>query len=153
MKNRKLTFKPEMEKIIIKCDVCSLSMVDQNNEPYVIPMNFGYAEDTVYFHAARAGKKIDILKKNPKVCISFSTDHELYYVNEEVGCSWGMKYRSILVYGKVEMIDDYDERVRALEIIMANYSDRDFKFNKPAVLDVQPFKVKLEKMEGRVLGY
>lgn len=153
MKNRKLTFKPEMEQIIKKCDVCSLGMVDSNNEPYVLPMNFGYAEDTVYLHSAREGRKIDILRNNPRVCISFSTDHDLYFVNEEVGCSWGMKYRSILVYGKVEMIDDYDERVEALEHIMANYSDRDFKFNKPAVLDVQPFKVKVEKMEGRVLGY
>jgi len=153
MKTRILTYKPEMEQIIKNCKVCSLSMVDEKNEPYVLPMNFGYENDTVYFHGSRAGRKMDVLKKNAKVCISFSTDYEMYFVNEEVGCSWGMKYRSILIFGKAEIIEDYDEKVKALEYIMATYSDREFRFNKPAVLDVEIFKVKVEKMEGRVLGY
>jgi nitroimidazol reductase NimA-like FMN-containing flavoprotein (pyridoxamine 5'-phosphate oxidase superfamily) len=153
MKNRQLTFKPELESIIKKCEFCSLSMVDQESKPYVLHMNFGYEEDYIYFHAAQTGKKIDILKKNPNVCIAFSSDHELRYVNEEVACSWGMKYRSVLVYGKVEFIEGHDEKVRGLEIIMANYSDEKFSFNKPAVIEVNVFRVKAERVEGRAYGY
>lgn len=153
MKNRPITLKQELEKIILSCDVCYIGMVDQNNDPYVLPFNFGYADDTVYLHSAKQGKKIDILKNNAGVCIAFSTAHELSYVNEEVACSWGMKYKSVLVYGKVEFINDYDEKVKALEILMKNYSKMDFKFNKPAVDDVQPWKVKIEKIEGRAYGY
>jgi hypothetical protein len=153
MKNRPLTFKPELEAIIKACQYCSLSMVDPEGKPYVLHMNFGLKEDHIYFHCARKGRKIDILENNPEVCLAFSTAHDLRYVNEEVGCSWGMRYKSVLVYGKVEFVDDYDEKVKALEIIMSQYSDREFSFNKPAVDEVRIFRVKAEKMDGRAYGY
>lgn len=153
MKKRDLTFKPELEAIIEKCDVCSLAMVDSDGAPYVIPMNFGYAGDHIYFHSARSGKKIGILKSNPRVSVAFSTDHELRWVNEEVACSWGMKYRSVLAHGLMEFIDDYDAKVEALKVIMKNYSEIDFSFNAPAVKDVMIYRMKIEKLEGRALGY
>ena len=153
MKNRNLTFKPELEAIIGKCDVCSLAMVGKDGKPYVLPMNFGYEDDHIYFHSARTGHKVDILEANPDVCISFSTDHELRWVNEEVACSWGMKYRSVLAYGRVEFIDDYDAKEAALKIIMKNYSEREFTFNAPAVKDVLVYRVKIEKLHGRAYGY
>lgn len=153
MKNRPLTFKPELEKIILKCDFCSLAMVDEDNKPYVLHMNFGYKDGEIFFHAAKTGKKIDILKKNPDACVAFSADHELRYVNEEVACSWGMKYRSVLAYGKIMFIDDFDEKVEALNIIMGNYSDREFSYNDPAVNEVQPFKLVIEQLDGRAYGY
>jgi hypothetical protein len=153
MKKRDLTFKPELEEIIKKCESCNLAMVDEQGAPYVVPMNFGYVDDYIYFHSARTGKKIDILKKNPKVCIAFSTDHELRWVNEEVACSWGMKYRSVLAYGEIEFIDDFDKKTEALKVIMKNYSDLDFSFNAPAVEDVMIYRVKLDKLDGRCYGY
>jgi nitroimidazol reductase NimA-like FMN-containing flavoprotein (pyridoxamine 5'-phosphate oxidase superfamily) len=153
MKKRDLTYKPELELIIWKCNVCNLAMVDTEGKPYVIPMNFGYDGDYVYFHSARSGKKVDVLKANPEVCISFSTDHQLRWVNEEVACSWGMKYRSVLAYGKVEFIDDFDKKEEALKVIMKNYSEIDFTFNAPAVKDVLVFRVKVETLHGRALGY
>ena len=153
MKSRPLTFKPELVEIIKKCDACSLAMVDENNRPYVIPMNFGFKEDCIYFHSAAEGRKIGILKKNPGVCVAFSTDHDLRWVNEDVACSWAMRYHSVLAFGKVIFIDDYDERVEALKVIMSQYSDKEFTFNRPSVIEVQPFKVIIEKMEGRAYGY
>ena len=153
MKKRDLTFKPELESIIGKCDVCNLAMVDEKGMPYVLPMNFGYEDDYVYFHSSRTGKKIDILKNNHNVCIAFSSDHQLRWVNEEVACSWGMKYRSVLVYGKVEFIDDFDQKEEALKIIMNNYTDVDFTFNAPAVKDVMVYRVKVDEINGRTLGY
>jgi len=153
MKNRPLTFKPELEEIIQKCDVCSISMVSQENMPYLLHMNFGYEDGHVYFHGAQKGKKVDLLKNNPNVCIAFSTDHDLRWVNEEVACSWGMRYRSVLVYGKAEFIEDTNEKVKALNIIMKNYSGKEFSYNDPAVVEVMIFKVKAEQMDGRAYGY
>ena len=153
MKNRKIDFKPELESIIAKCESCSLSMVDEHGMPYVIVMNFGYRDDHIYFHSSRTGKKIDILLKNPNVCVAFSTDHQLRWVNEDVACSWGMKYRSVLAYGKVEFIDEFDEKEEALRISRGNYSEHEFTFNAPAVKDVMVFRVKVDVLEGRVYGY
>ena len=153
MKNRKINFKPEMETIIGKCQSCCIAMVDPEGKPYVIPMNFGYKDDVIYFHGAQKGKKVDVLRNNPDVCVVFSTDHDLRYVDEEVACSWGMRYRSVIVYGKAEFVEDPEEKVRCLNIIMANYSNRKFDYNDPAIREVMVFKVKAERMEGRVYGY
>jgi len=150
----KTDIKPEeIEDIIGRCDVCNLSMVDQDGFPYVVPMNFGYRNNTVYFHGAPTGKKIDILRNNPKICISFSTDHELRYQNEKVACSWSMKYRSVIAYGVVKFVDDPEEKVKILNIIMTNYTDKEFKYSPPAVREVNVFKVEIEKVDGRVYGY
>ena len=97
--------------------------------------------------------KMLVMSNNPEVCLSFSTDHELRYVNEEVACSWSMKYRSVLIFGKVEFIEDHEKKVEALNIIMAHYSDREFSFNAPAIREVNVYKVVIDKMEGRAYGY
>ena len=153
MKNRPLTSKDEMAAIIRKCQVCSLAMTDDRGKPYVIHMNFGFDGEYIYLHGSPKGKKADILKVNPDVCIAFSTDHELRYVNEEVACSWSMRYRSVLAYGQADFIEDLTEKEKALNIIMKHYSDRPFAFNTPAVREVMVFRVKVEQMDGRVYGY
>lgn len=153
MKSRVLDFKPQLEKIINNCDVCHLSMVDKNNMPYVLPFNFGYANDEIFLHSAQQGKKIDILKNNPNVCVAFSGSYELKYRDEEVACSYSWKYKSVLAYGKVEFITEMDEKRAALDVIMANYAERKFKYNDPAVKDVNCYKVVIEKLEGRAYGH
>lgn len=153
MKNRPIISRTENEAVIRKCQTCNIAMVDMEGKPYVIPMNFGYANDHVYFHGSAKGKKVDILKNQSDVCIAFSTDHELRYVTEEVACSWSMRYRSVLVYGKALFVDDPKEKVDILNIIMAHYADRKFEYNEPAIREVMVFKVKADKMDGRVYGY
>jgi hypothetical protein len=153
MKNRPIISKTENEAVIRKCQTCSIAMVDPDGKPYVIPMNFGYAADYVYFHGSAKGKKVDVLKNKSDVCIAFSTDHELRYVDEEVACSWSMRYRSVLVYGKAEFVEDPGEKIAILNIIMAHYAERKFEYNAPAIREVMVFKVMVEKMDGRVYGY
>jgi nitroimidazol reductase NimA-like FMN-containing flavoprotein (pyridoxamine 5'-phosphate oxidase superfamily) len=153
MKNRPIISKTENESVIWKCQSCNIAMVDPEGKPYVIPMNFGFDGTHVYFHGSATGKKADVLKNRADVCISFSTDHELRYVNEEVACSWSMRYRSVLVYGKAEFVEDPEEKINCLNIIMAHYTDRKFEYNAPAIKEVMVFKVGVEKIEGRVYGY
>ncbi len=153
MKNRIVENSDEILEIIAKCEVCYVSMIDIEGMPYVVPLNFGYENGVLYLHGAKEGKKIEALKHNPKVCVAFSTDHLLRYQHEQVACSWSMKYRSVLLYGEVEFINDEQERIEALNVMMRKYAKRDFKFNMPAVREVLPFKVVATKIEGRAYGY
>jgi nitroimidazol reductase NimA-like FMN-containing flavoprotein (pyridoxamine 5'-phosphate oxidase superfamily) len=153
MKNKVISSKEVIESIILKCQSCNIAMVDPEGKPYVIPMNFGYKDDVVYFHGSPKGKKVDVLKNQTDICIAWSTDHELRYVNEDVACSWSMRYRSVIIYGKAEFVEDADEKIKCLNIIMSHYSDRSFEYSAPAVKDVMVFRVKVEKIEGRVYGY
>ncbi|MFH2094505.1 MAG: pyridoxamine 5'-phosphate oxidase family protein, partial [Bacteroidota bacterium] len=130
-----ITRDDEILDIITRSKVCYLGMVD-GETPYVLGFNFGYQDGVVYLHCARYGRKLDILEKNNKVCLYFNTDTELFSRHEEIACSWRMRYRSVQAYGNAEIVEDYDEKVRGLEIFMKNYSDREFTFSKPSVDNV-----------------
>lgn len=154
MKSREITLQSALDDIIARCQYCAMAMVDQQNEPYVLNMNFGYADRVVYLHSAQEGKKINILKNNRRVCLSFSTDHVLRWQSENMACSYSMKYRSVLIYGLVEFIDDPSQKRNALNIIMKQYTNRnDFDYGDPAIRNVMVYKVVAEKMEGRAYGY
>ena len=153
MRSRSIAQDSEIIEIIRSCLFCHIAMVDSGGRPYVIPMNFGFHDNIIYMHGARMGKKISILSQNPDVCVNFSTDHALRYQNEDVACSWSMKYRSVLAYGQAEFISDPDEKTAALHIIMNHYSDKSFKFNPPSVREVSVWKIRVTKTEGRAFGY
>lgn len=153
MRYRNITDLTEITDIIRRCQVCHVAMVDQEGNPYLIPMNFGYSDDIIYLHSAREGKKINILKLNPKVCINFTTDHVLRYQTEHVACSWGMKYRSVLCYGRVEFIEGDEPKRHALDVLMSQYTERKFSYNAPSVREVNCWMVKVDKYEARVYGY
>ena len=153
MKNRKIILKEEIERIIKNCEFCNVAMVDLEGKPYVIPMNFGYSNNYIYLHSSPNGKKIDCLRNNNSVCVSFSTDHLLRWQSEKVACSYSMKYRSVLAYGKVEFEIAKEEKIEALNQIMKQYTDKEYTYSDPAVKDVMVFKVNIGKLEGRAYGY
>jgi len=142
----------QLEDIIRKCQVCHVAMSD-GEFPYVLGFNFGYQDRIIYLHSVAYGKKIDILKKNPNVCVSFSSDYHLFARNKEVGCSWRMAYRSVLAYGKAQFVDDFNEKLMALKLLMAQYSPEDFKFNKPAVENITIIIIIINELTGRSFEY
>jgi len=150
MRTRNLEKIEEIRMIIARCEICHVAMTDPEGNPYVIPMNFGFREDTIYLHSAQEGKKINCLKNNPSVCINFTTDHKLLFQTREVACSWSMRYSSVLCYGKVEFIDDPEEKRRALDIVMKQYTEGKFSYNNPSIREVNCWQVKVEKFEGRI---
>ncbi len=153
MRVQQITDKEEMAAVISRCKVCHLAMVDENGKPYLVPMNFGYEQGYIYLHGAQQGRKMDILSKNPAVAVNFTTDHELQYQSEHVACSYSMKYRSVTVEGDIEFIEDRDQKIRALDIIMAQYSNREFKYNDPALREVSTYRVIIKEMTGRKMHY
>jgi nitroimidazol reductase NimA-like FMN-containing flavoprotein (pyridoxamine 5'-phosphate oxidase superfamily) len=153
MKKNIITKTPDIEYIINKCDVCNLAMVDENNRPYVLPFNFGYIDNILYFHGTKTGKKIEVLKHNSNVCISFSTDHLLSFQSESIACSFTMKFRSVVAYGKAVFIEDYDKKVFALDLIMKKYTNKHYDFAIPAVNNINVFKVEIDSWLGRESGY
>lgn len=150
MRSKWLNELTDIEAIIKRCDACHLAMIDENQLPYVVPMNFGYEHQIFYFHGDQHGKKMNCLKINPQVSVSLSTDHKLFKQNEDVACSYGMEYSSVVLSGKVEFITDFEEKKEALQIIMKQYTDHPITFNTPAVENVTVFKVVPNQMRGKI---
>lgn len=141
----------EIDAVIRACKTCYVAVTD-DGFPYVLPMNFGYDGQTVVLHSAQHGRMWETLKKNPRVCINWTLGEELAWQDVRVGCSYRVKSKSVLVEGIAEMIDDYEQKVRCLEATMAQYSDREFKFSKPSVVNVGIVRVKIEKISGKEFG-
>lgn len=153
MKNKEILNISHIEDIIKRCQYCNVAMVDERGEPYVVPMNFGYSGRIFYLHSSKVGRKMEILKNNNRVCLSLSTDHELRWQSEQVACSYSMRYRSVLVYGKVEFIEEPELKIEALNCIMRQYSSAEFNYSAPSLRDVAVYKIVSDKMDGREYGY
>lgn len=141
----------EIDKVIRACKTCYVAMSDEG-KPYVLPMNFALVDDYVILHSAQHGRMWETLNKNPQVCINWTLGEELAWQDERVGCSYRVKSKSVLIEGTSEIIDDYDQKYRMLQATMAQYSDREFKFNQPAVTNVGVIRVRIEKITAKEFG-
>ena len=102
--------KQRIESIILHCDVCFVGIVDMEGNPYVVPMNFGYEDGIIYLHSGPEGSKVEMLEHNNNVCITFSLGHKLVYQHEKVACSYSMRSESAMCRGKVEFVEDMEEK-------------------------------------------
>ncbi|MBL7138594.1 MAG: pyridoxamine 5'-phosphate oxidase family protein [Bacteroidales bacterium] len=150
MRHRVLSNHAEIIEIIKRCQICHVAMVDPEGKPYLVPMNFGFANDIIYLHSARKGKKIECLKNNPSVCINFTTDHKLLFQHEDVACSYSMKYSSVLCYGRVEFIEDAELKRNAFDVVMKQYTNGKFTYNPPSIREVNCWIVKVQRFDGRI---
>ena len=143
---REIKDKSEIEQIISKAIVCRVAVSDEN-EPYIIPMCFGFRDGVLFFHSALEGKKIEILKKNNKVCFEMDIDTEL--VEGEKGCDWGIKYASVIGFGKATFVEDIQEKRNALHILLEHYSNKKFEFSEESLSQVAIIKIQIESLTGK----
>ena len=144
--DREIIDKKAIEDIILRSKVCKLAMCEQNM-PYIVPLCFGFKNNTLYFHSAPKGKKIEILKKNPNVCFEF--DILTQVIQSAKACQWGMKYRSVIGFGKAGFITDDDLKRQALDIIMNQYADGSFIYEEGLLKSVVIIKVDIHSMTGK----
>ncbi|MFV0396935.1 MAG: pyridoxamine 5'-phosphate oxidase family protein [Bacteroidales bacterium] len=147
-----LTKREEMEQILLQSKICYVGMITSEGEPYVLPMNFGYAEGTLYLHSAKEGKHIETLRHNSRVCVTICPSAELKYQSVDVACSYSMKTASVMCHGHVEFVEDNDQKTAAFDIIMKNYSERTFTYSAPALANVAVWKIKVEEMTAKSFG-
>jgi len=151
-KDRQVYDVMDLEMIISRSDVCRIAFAD-NNMPYIVTMNFGYSggENRVfYFHCAGEGKKLDMISKNNFVSFEFDTDHKLY--GGKKGCDWGMKFRSVVGYGNIDIITDHTEKIKAFNIIMDHYvPGKKFIFDNDSVNEAKILKLAISEMTGKKL--
>ena len=118
----------------------------------MVSLCFGYEEATLYFHSASAGKKLDILKRNGKVCFEIDIDPELIRPRDN-SSSCSMRYRSVIGYGEASFIDDPAEKRKALDVIMRHYSLAQLAYPEDILVRTTVFKVRVENMTGKKSGY
>ncbi len=149
-KDKEIKDTKEMESIINRSDVCRIALCE-NNSPYIVPVCFGYRDNCMYFHSATDGKKIDIIKKNNRVCFEFDIQEGL--IKSQNPCDWDVKYCSVIGSGRAFIIEEFEGKTKALNIIAGHYSSDGFEYQKNSVDNVTVIKVEIENLTGKRSGY
>ncbi len=145
-KDKEITDPNEIVAFIEKASVCRLGMVDEAG-PYIVPLCFGFRNNTLYFHSASGGKKIGILRENPRVCFEIDGDAE---VRAGAGaCDFSMRYRSVIGFGMVVFVEAAAAKREALDIIMNHYAEGVFDYPDAALQRILIFKVEIDNMTGK----
>jgi uncharacterized protein len=152
MRTSFITDKKEIEDIINHCDVCFVGITEIDGTPYVIPMNFGYSNDEIILHSAPEGKHQKLLELCNRICVTFCSDRKLVFQHPDVACSYSMLAKSVICKGAVSFVEDLAEKELALNLTMKNYTDRPFKYSKPALINVKVWRVKIDEMTAKSFG-
>ena len=148
MPRRKITDIEEIEGIINKATVCHLGLVD-GDEPYVVPVCFGYERNVLYFHGNLKGRKVELIKKNSKICFEMEIDVEVKRAEE--ACDWGIKYMSVIGVGRAYILEKEDEKSHALDLITKKYAGNALSFPKSEMDKTLVMRVDIESITGKQL--
>lgn len=152
--DREIGDKESLEAILREADSCRLAFA-VGGEPYVVAMSYGYSWEgalpALFFHSAREGRKLDMMRANRRVCLQLDSGHEL--VRGEKACGWGMRFASLLGYGTLCELEAPLERRAALDRIMAHYGwEGPGDYSPPAIDAVAVLRLDLEELSGKRRG-
>ena len=114
-----------------------------NDEPYVVPMNYGYTmEDgklVMYLHSAIRGKKLDMIRANSRVFFEIDCDRMPF--EGRVPCQYGMVYSSVMGRGTAFIVEDVEEKKQAMALLMKTQTGKDFTFEDRLVSIVAVIRI------------
>jgi len=144
--DRQISDMSEIESVIKNATVCRIGLADAD-EPYVVPVCFGYEDGTIYLHSAFHGKKIAMLEKNPRCC--FEVDQCDTIIHAERPCSWGMRYKSVIGFGRAYFVSDNNEKKYGLNCIMRHYGSEMHEFSDDDIRNVCIIRINIDSITGR----
>ena len=144
--DKEITDRAAIDDIIRSCQVCHLGLAVRD-EPYIVPISFGYDGAAVFFHTAKTGKKVDMITTNPRSCVQFERNVEL--VTDEDACGWTFSFESVIGFGAVVELINANDRIQGLNQIMRHYSVRDWEYQGPALDSTRVWRVDLHTLTGK----
>ena len=141
-RERQVTDPQQIKEILDTAQVVHLGLC-VDNEPYVVPMNYGYTMEegklTLYLHSAVRGKKLDMIRSNSKVFFEMDCDRKPFEGN--LPCQYGLSYSSLMGRGTAHIVEDVEEKKKAMSILMKTQTDKDFSFEDRLVSIVTVIRI------------
>ena len=148
-KEREITDRKEIDQIISLGKVMHLALSD-NNLPFLIPVLYAYDGTSLYFHSAKAGTKIDILKRNNNVCFEISVDNGI--VESDMACDFEAKHRTVIGFGKAQFLESEDDKIAVLDRIVSQFTDKKFEYPKGNLHATAVIRIDIESIKGKKHG-
>lgn len=146
-RNRQILSRDESIKVLMNGTSGVLALSGDDDYPYAVPLSYVYCDLKIFFHCSHTGYKLDSIKKNDKV--SFCVIDKDEVIPEE----YTTYFRSVIVFGKIRIVEDEVEKRSALEKLAARYSPNqeqgrlqeiDNEFKRVCILELD-----IEHMTGK----
>jgi nitroimidazol reductase NimA-like FMN-containing flavoprotein (pyridoxamine 5'-phosphate oxidase superfamily) len=153
-KDKEIAGRARLEKILARARVCRLAMTadgPQGPVPYVVPVFFACRDGRLYVHCAREGRKLDLLARNPRVCVE--VDELRAILPAEKPCAFSSLFRSIIASGTAVQVRDPRAKREALDLLMAKYAGRrtgsGFEFSDATLENTAVLEITMEEITGK----
>lgn len=160
-------------EIIDKARYGIVSMVDEENNPYSIPLSIVRDENILYFHSAMGGKKVKIFEKSPNVHVVFVgevkipenyTKAELDEIMKDesktvlfISSVFTTEYESAVVKGKVKFVEDEEGKNKAMKLICEKYAPTKMEYFQAAIQSglkrTNVYKIEIEEIKAKRKKY
>jgi len=142
-KKKEVTDKKIIEEILKKAIFCHLAMTD-GDQPYIVPLNYGYKDNALYIHCATQGMKLDLIRKNPKVAFNITLDAE--YLEGLLT----MRYRSVSGTGKACIIEDEEGKRSALNCMTGHFGAEPYEHSAESLRTIVMIKVDIDSTTCKI---
>lgn len=160
-------------EVIDKSSYGVISMINEDNEPYGIPLSIVRDENILYFHSAMYGRKVKVFEKNPNVSVVFIGETKIpeNYTKDEldeivkdeskavllISSVFTTEYESAVVKGKVKLVKDDEEKIKAMKLICEKYTPTKMDyFNmaiKAGLKRTNVYGIEIEEITGKRKKY
>jgi len=149
-KDREMTDRAEMDDVLRAGKVMRLALAD-GDMPFLVPVFYAYDGESLFFHSARKGSKIDILKRNPKVCFEVSLDHGI--IESDAACDFEARHRTVIGFGQAQFVDDEAQKAAALDRIVARFTDKRFEYPAANLKATAVVRIAISSIKGKRHGF
>ena len=145
--DKEIGSRQEIDAIMRSALVCRIAFA-HGNEPYVVPVSFGYDGEALFIHTATSGRKIEFMEANSRVCFELEASVALK-TDEGDACNWTFEFESVIGYGTIIELDSAEEKSRGLNQIMLHYSGREWEIDKAATATTRVWRIDIESVTGK----
>jgi len=145
-REQEITDRAELRAILEAARVCRVAMVD-GDRPYLLPLSFALDGDDLILHSAREGRKLEVLRRNPRVC--FEVEDGVSLVTAGEACDFTFRFRTVVGNGEAEFVEDPAERSRLLGLFGPRYGAPPHPPPDAEVRRTQVLRVRVTELTGK----
>lgn len=138
-------------EVLRDCEYATLSTINSDGTPYCVPISPVVIDNSVYFHSATEGKKLDNIEKNNSVCLSGVRHTKL------VPEKFTTEFESAVALGRCRLIENTEEKISALRAICEKYANSNMASFEEAITHslerTAVYKINLEQITGKAKIY
>jgi nitroimidazol reductase NimA-like FMN-containing flavoprotein (pyridoxamine 5'-phosphate oxidase superfamily) len=146
-RDREISTREEIDAVIHQATVCHLAFA-AGDEPYLVPISFGYDGEALYIHTAKTGMKIDFIERNNRVCFELEANVVLQ-ADQTDACKWAFTFESVIGWGTVTELTTPEAKAHGLNRIMEHYSGREWEMGDAALSTTRVWRIGIEEITGK----